>query len=222
MIGNLCTNFKLVASVFFDTNILVYSVDEADPQKREIALSLIAKHAIAKDAAISAQVLQEFYVASTRRLGINPIEARQLVKDFQMFELVQVTPGIIDEAIDRSILDQISFWDGLILSAAKLSRCEKLYSEDMNHGQAFGQARLVEPSGEGFYWFALGAVLIGGIIVVGVAKRHAADEFFGVRDIEDTPNNIRILRQRRLCAGFEAVSPGGQHHVLDEHAAVDP
>ena len=156
-----------MASVFFDTNILVYSVDEADPQKREIALSLIAKHAIAKDAAISAQVLQEFDVASTRRLGINPIEARQLVKDFQMFELVQVTPGIIDEAIDRSILDQISFWDGLILSAAKLSRCEKLYSEDMNHGQAFVQARLVEPSGEGFYWFALGAVLIGGIIVAG-------------------------------------------------------
>ena len=73
-------------------------------------------------------MLQEFYAASTRRLGINPIEARQLVKDFQMFELVQVTPGIIDEAIDRSILDQISFWDGLILSAAKLSRCEKLYS----------------------------------------------------------------------------------------------
>ena len=218
MIGNLCANVKLVASVFFDTNILVYSVDEADPQKREIALSLIAKHAIAKDAEISAQVLQEFYAASTRLLGINPIEARQLVKDFQMFELVQVTPGIIDEAIDRSILDQISFWDGLILSAAKLSRCEKLYSEDINHGQA----RLVEPSGEGFYWFALGAVLIGGIIVVGVAKRHAADDFFGVRDIEDTPNNIRILRQRRLCAGFEAVSPGGQHHVLDEHAAVDP
>ena len=79
-----------MVSVFFDTNILVYSADEADPKKREIALSLIAKHAIAKDAAISTQVLQEFYVASTRRLGINPIEARQLVKGFQMFELVQV------------------------------------------------------------------------------------------------------------------------------------
>ena len=145
MIGNLCTNGKLVASVFFDTNILVYSVDEADPQKREIALSLIAKHAIAKDAAISAQVLQEFYAASTRRLGINPIEARQLVKDFQMFELVQVTPGIIDEAIDRSILDQISFWDSLILSAAKLSRCEKLYSEDMSHGQVIDGVMIYDP-----------------------------------------------------------------------------
>ena len=77
------------------------------PKKREIALSLIAKHEIAKDAAISAQVLQEFYVASTRRLGINPIEARQLVKDFQMFELVQVTPGIIDEAIDTCPVDYI-------------------------------------------------------------------------------------------------------------------
>lgn len=115
------------------------------PKKGKIALSLIAKHAIAKDAAISAQVLQEFYVASTRRLGINPIEARQLVKDFQMFELVQVTPGIIDEAIDRSILDQISFWDGLILSAAKLSRCEKLYSEYMSHSQVINGVMIHDP-----------------------------------------------------------------------------
>ena len=115
------------------------------PKKGKIALSLIAKHAIAKDAEISAQVLQEFYAASTRRLGINPIEARQLVKDFQMFELVQVTPGIIDEAIDRSILDQISFWDGLILSAAKLSRCEKLYSEGMSHGQVINGVMIYDP-----------------------------------------------------------------------------
>ena len=115
------------------------------PKKGKIALSLIAKHAIAKDAAISAQVLQEFYAASTRRLGINPIEARQLVKDFQMFELVQVTPGIIDGAIDRSILDQISFWDSLILSAAKLSRCEKLYSEDMSHGQVINGVMIYDP-----------------------------------------------------------------------------
>ena len=115
------------------------------PKKREIALSLIAKHEIAKDAAISAQVLQEFYVASTRRLGINPIEARQFVKDFQMFELVQVTPGIIDEASDRSILDQISFWDGLILSAAKLSRCEKLYSEYMSHSQVINGVMIHDP-----------------------------------------------------------------------------
>lgn len=114
-------------------------------KKGKIALSLIAKHAIVKDAEISAQVLQKFYAASTRLLGINPIEARQLVKDFQMFELVQVTPGIIDEAIDRSILDQISFWDGLNLSAAKLSRCEKLYSEDMSHGQVINGVMIYDP-----------------------------------------------------------------------------
>ena len=115
------------------------------PKKGKIALSLIAKHAIAKDAAISAQVLQEFYVASTRRLGINPIETRQLVKDFQMFELVQVTPGTIDGAIDRSILDQISFWDRMVFSVSKLSRCENLYSEDMSHGQVINGVMIYDP-----------------------------------------------------------------------------
>jgi len=98
-----------VVSVFFDTNILVYSVDEADPKKREIALSLIAKHAIAKDAAISTQVLQEFYVASTRRLGINPIEARQLVKGFQMFELVQPRLGSLTRQLTVQFLIRFRF-----------------------------------------------------------------------------------------------------------------
>ena len=55
--------------------------------------------------------------------------------------------------------------------------------------------------------------------MVGVAKRHAADEFeSGISRILRTTSDTR----QRLCAGFEAVSPGGQHYVLDEHAAVDP
>ena len=90
-----------MAKVFFDTNILVYSVDEAYPGKRESALRLIAKHAVAKDAAISTQVLQEFYVASPRHLGIDPVEAKQILKDFQIFDVVQITPDMVHDAIDR-------------------------------------------------------------------------------------------------------------------------
>ena len=96
-----------MAKFFFDTNVLVYSVDVAFPEKREVVLDLIEKHAKAGDAAVSTQVLQEFYVAATRRLGIDPLVARQQVKDFQVFDVVQLTPAMVEEGIDQTILAQL-------------------------------------------------------------------------------------------------------------------
>lgn len=56
---------------FIDTNVLIYSVDKADPFKQQTALSLIAGHAKARTGVISTQVLQEFFSAATRKLGID-------------------------------------------------------------------------------------------------------------------------------------------------------
>src|SRR6266498_1659472 len=50
--------------VFFDTNILLYSIsrDAAEAEKRERAIALLDRD----DGALSVQVLQEFYVQATR------------------------------------------------------------------------------------------------------------------------------------------------------------
>ena len=136
-----------MARVFFDTNVLVYAVDEAFPAKRSAALELIDAHARAGDGAISTQVLQEFYVAATRRLGIEPQAAKQLVSDFQVFDVVQITTELVEEGIDQSILAQLSLWDGLIVVAARTARCETLYSEDLNDGQSMGGVTVVNPFG---------------------------------------------------------------------------
>ena len=77
-----------MARVFFDTNVLVYAVDGAWPEKRRVALDLIDAHARAGDAVISTQVLQEFYVAATGQLGVEPLAAKRHVRDFQIFDVV--------------------------------------------------------------------------------------------------------------------------------------
>ena len=123
------------ARSFLDTNILIYSVDRADLAKRNTALDLIARHAKDRTGVISTQVLQEFYSAATRKLGIEPLQARQHLRDFRVFDIVQVTPAIIEEGIDCSILHQLSFWDGLILAAAVTAKSAELLSEDLSHGQ---------------------------------------------------------------------------------------
>ena len=125
----------MAARSFLDTNILIYSVDRADPAKQNTALELIARHAKDRTGVISTQVLQEFYSAATRKLGIEPLQARQHLRDFRVFDIVQVTPAIIEEGIDCSILHQLSFWDGLILAAAATAKSAELLSEDLGHPQ---------------------------------------------------------------------------------------
>ena len=125
----------MAARSFLDTNILIYSVDRADPAKQAIALELIARHAKARTGVISTQVLQEFYSAATRKLGIQSIHARQLLRDFRVFDIVQVTPGMIEEGVNCSILNIISFWDGLIIASACAANCTELLSEDLADSQ---------------------------------------------------------------------------------------
>jgi predicted nucleic acid-binding protein len=116
---------------FIDTNVLIYSVDRADPAKQAIALGLIGRHAKERTGVISTQVLQEFYSAATRKLGIEPIQAREQLRAFRVFDIVQVTPAIIEDGVDCSILNTISFWDGLIVASASAAKCAELLSEDL-------------------------------------------------------------------------------------------
>lgn len=94
---------------------------------------------------ISTQVLQEFYSAATRKLGIEPLTAKQHIRDFRIFDIVQVTPSIIEDGIDCSILNQISFWDGLILSSAATAGCAEALSEDLSDGQTICGVKIRNP-----------------------------------------------------------------------------
>ncbi len=130
---------------FLDTNILIYSIDQADPIKREMALGWIAKLAKERVGVISTQVLQEFYSAATRKLGVEPLVARQHVRDFQIFEIVQITATIIEQGIDCSILHRLSFWDALIVAAAATGKCSEILTEDLNDGQIILGAMVRKP-----------------------------------------------------------------------------
>lgn len=53
----------------------------------------------------------------------------------RVFDIVQVTPEIIEEGVNCSILNIISFWDGLIIASAAAANCTELISEDLTDGQ---------------------------------------------------------------------------------------
>lgn len=124
------------AKAFLDTNVLACAQDAAWPEKQRTSRELVAALASSNDGVISTQVLQEFFVAATRKIGVTPLAAKGLLKTFGVFEIVQVSPALIQEAVDCSILNQVSFWDALILAAAASAGCTTVYSEDLNAGQA--------------------------------------------------------------------------------------
>jgi predicted nucleic acid-binding protein len=134
-----------VSKIFLDTNILVYTVDRNDKKKLSKARKLL-ENAIANDKpVISTQVLQEFYSATTTKLKLDKIIAKNIIHNFRNMEIVQVDLGIIEQGIDISLLFQISFWDSLIIAAAEHANCEMIYTEDLNDTQTIRGIKIVNP-----------------------------------------------------------------------------
>jgi predicted nucleic acid-binding protein len=131
--------------VFLDSNILLYAQDPASPKKQQRSREVISELADSGDGVISTQVIQEFFVAATRKLGVPPLAAKAVLKTFTVFEIVVAGPALIHEAIDCSVLNTISFWDSLVLAAAASAGCNTLYTEDLNHGQVIMGVRIQNP-----------------------------------------------------------------------------
>jgi predicted nucleic acid-binding protein len=130
---------------FFDTNILIYADDKATPAKQRRALELVAEHRRARTGVVSLQVLQEYFVTVTRKLHVDPRIARRKVELLAEFDVAAPDVADILAAIDLYRLDRFSFWDALILRAAKEAGCSVLFSEDMQDTQEIDGLQIVNP-----------------------------------------------------------------------------
>ena len=141
--GKICMN---EIKVFFDSNVLVYVIDDRWPDKQKIAIDLVKKSINAGNGNISTQSLQEFYNVATKKLSCSKENAKNYVENFsKVFDVEQVSVNHILKAVDISIKTQFSFWDSLILAAASQSGCLVLYSEDLNDSQIVDGVKIVNP-----------------------------------------------------------------------------
>lgn len=131
--------------VFFDTNVLVYTEDVSAPAKQKRAASLWNKHFRNGTALISVQVLQEYFSAVTRKLGIDPSVAQRRVEVFSTANVITFDAADVVSAIELHRLYSTSFWDALILHAARIGGAAVLYSEDLQHESILASVRIVNP-----------------------------------------------------------------------------
>lgn len=130
---------------FFDTKVLVYADDKGSPAKQRRAVELVAEHRRAGTGVVSLQVLQEYFVAVTRKLRLDAAIARRKVELLSEFDVAIPDLADVLAAIDLHRLHGFSFWDALVVRAAKQSGCTVLLSEDLQDGREADGVRIVNP-----------------------------------------------------------------------------
>lgn len=130
---------------FFDTNILVYSDDASAPAKQRQASKFLEDHLTADTAVLSLQVLQEYFATVTRKLGVPPQKAQRRVEIFSCAKVVRFEIPDLIAAIEFHRLAQISFWDAMIVHAARIGGASVLYSEDLQDGGVLGGVKIENP-----------------------------------------------------------------------------
>jgi predicted nucleic acid-binding protein len=135
----------MIASVFFDTNVLVYAAvgSGRDEFKRKRALELIES----TEFGTSAQVLQEFFVTVVKKASrpLSPAQALEWMEQWTAFPCLAVDHQLVRIAVEYSARYAISYWDAAILAAAEALGAHTLYSEDLSDGQQYGGVRVVNP-----------------------------------------------------------------------------
>ncbi len=139
-----------MTKIFLDTNILVYAVDKRDPVKYELAIAAVEQCIGDDSGVISTQVLQEFASVALGKLHQRVDVVLAELSALESLEVVQLTPVLIRRALEFHSLHRINFWDAAILSAAEVSRCTRLWSEDFAPGAIYGMLRVENPlAGQG-------------------------------------------------------------------------
>jgi predicted nucleic acid-binding protein len=135
------------AREFVDANVLVYAFDASAGAKRESAAQLLARLWDTGTGCLSVQVLQEFFVAVTRKVA-QPLlidEAAERVREFATWKIFAPTADDVLAAIGLHQQAKISFRDAMVVEAAAQTGCDVLWTEDLSDGQLLRGVRIRNP-----------------------------------------------------------------------------
>lgn len=132
---------------FVDANILVYAYDASAGSKKTAAEALLASLWESGTGCLSVQVLQEFFVAVTRKVAEPlPVEdAADRVREFGAWTVFAPRTADVLRAIELHTQAKVAFWDAMIVHAAAELGCDVLWTEDLNDGQLIAGVRIRNP-----------------------------------------------------------------------------
>jgi predicted nucleic acid-binding protein len=131
--------------VFVDSNVFLYAIDEADPKKQQVARNWRAELWKSRRGRVSFQVLGEFYVNAVRKQPAARDEARAEVRDLLTWKPIVTDAALLERGWKIQDRYRLSYWDALIVAAAKNAACRYLLTEDLRAGQELDGVEVVNP-----------------------------------------------------------------------------
>lgn len=135
--------------VFYDTNILIYAYDLAEPEKREVCKTLVSNVFTGKvKGVISNQVLVELHNALTRKLGVGANEARVIVESLissPNWLKVTFSHNTVKSALETAKAFNSPFLDTLIAETMKENNLNRIITENEGDFRKISGLRVLNP-----------------------------------------------------------------------------
>lgn len=135
----------MTETVFVDTNVLIYARDDANPAKRQRALAWMDALWAGSNGRLSFQVLQEYFAKLTQKKPDLRDRVRADIRDLLAWQPVIVNAAVLDRAWKIQDRYRLSFWDSLIVAAARAASCRWLLTEDLQPDQPLDGVTVVNP-----------------------------------------------------------------------------
>jgi predicted nucleic acid-binding protein len=134
---------------FVDTNVLVYAHDRSERTKQPVAQEILEALWSSRTGTTSTQVLQEFYVVATRKFRppMGRRDAREVVAAYDEWGPILIDVPLIVAASNLEERHQLSFWDAMIVEAARRVGATVLLTEDLQAGRRFDDLVVANPFG---------------------------------------------------------------------------
>ncbi len=133
--------------MFIDTNLWAYPLDRREPEKSAFIRSWLRELAKEHEIVISTQVMVELRSVLTRKLkpALSWQDTQAALLALSEFEVVPANSNLVLDAHQLAQAESLSWFDALIVEAAIRAGCERLYSEDLDHGRQYGDMTLSNP-----------------------------------------------------------------------------
>ena len=131
---------------FFDSNVLVYYVDNRDEDKQKTAEALL-DGALKGDFAslISVQTLTEFVNVSIKKLELPQDVVEQYLDVFSELPVISPDVRMVKRGFEIKRQYDIQFYDAMMVAAAERAGADELCTEDLNDGQFYCGVKAVNP-----------------------------------------------------------------------------
>jgi predicted nucleic acid-binding protein len=135
----------MIDNLFIDSSIWLYSFIDSYREKYEIAKNLIKSKE--EKTVLSIQVVNEVCFNLLRKANFDESQIQELIDSFfKRYRFSRFDKDLLKKGSKLRERYFLSFWDSLILSAAILSDCHTIYSEDMQHNQLIeNKLRIINP-----------------------------------------------------------------------------